>query len=119
MTIRQAVSRADKARPNMIDEEIKVGWVYELEAEFAEMMQQELPENKWKEGGEDVGLLVPFPYDKVYELYVCAMIDNHNQESAAYANDLVVANAAIDAAKAWWNRKNMPKQAKQNYWKVM
>lgn len=119
MKLKKAISRADAARPNMISEETKVAWIYELECDFAELMNLPTPVNAWSKGGEDVDLLMPFPHDNVYELYVCAMIDNFNQESALYANDLVVANAAIDSAKAWWRRHNMPVQAKHNYWKVM
>ena len=119
MKIRPAIAYADGARPNMISEEIKVGWLYELEGEFAELMGIEPPENKWRDGGADVEVLMPYPHDNVYGLYLCAMIDNYHQESAAYANDLVVANAAIDAAKAWWRRHNVPACPKQNFWKVM
>jgi len=119
MKLKQAIARADAARPNMISEETKAGWIFELEGEFAELMNKEPPVNSWRGGGKDIELLMPFPHDNVYELYLCAMIDNHNQESAAYANDLVVANAAIDAAKAWWRRHNLPQYPKKNFWSVM
>lgn len=119
MTIRKAIANADRARPNMIEEETKAAWIYELEAEFAELMQLEPPVNEWSNGGSDAELLVAFPHDKVYELYLMAMIDNYNMETAAYANDLVIATAAIDAAKAYYNRRHLPKKSKNNYWAVM
>lgn len=118
MKLRRAIANADSARPNLISEEQKVRWIYEVEAEFAELMGKKLPDNRWMESVDDIELLVPFPYDNVYELYLCAMIDNFHQESAAYANDLVVANAALDAAKAYWIRHNRP-VCDNTHWKVM
>ena len=89
----------------------------ELEGEFAEMMGVKVPDNAWLQGGDDVELLMSHPHDGVYALYLCAMIDNANQETALYANDMTVANEAIAAAKAWWRRHNAPPSNKR--FKVM
>lgn len=108
MQFRQAIAQADALRPNMIDEPIKAEWLYQLECEFAEMMKVKLPSNPWLNGGEDSKLLMPSPHDRAYVLYLCAMIDNAQQETALYANDMEMANSAISAAKAWWRRNNRP-----------
>ena len=106
MKLKQAIAQADSLRPNLIPDETKAAWVYGLEGEIAEMMRVEPPENVWPVSDDAAPLLMPYPHDGIYTLYLCAMIDNANEESALYANDMTVANAAITQAKAWWWRQN-------------
>ncbi len=114
MKVKRAVALADELRPNMLDEELKVSFVYELEADIAEMMKKPIPENTWPR--DDATLLLPFPYDNAYVLYLCAKIDNANEETSLYMNDMVAANTAISQVKAWWRRNNAPVESKD--WKV-
>lgn len=104
MTVKEAIIRADDLRPNAISEQTKAAWLYEVEGELAEMMGIDPPENQWPE--TDATLLMPYPKDGVYALYLCAMIDNANEETALYANDMVVAQNAMNEARAWWWRNN-------------
>ena len=104
MTVKEAIIRADELRPNAISDETKAAWLYEVEGELAEMMDVEAPENLWPE--TDAVLLMPYPKDGMYPLYLCAMIDNANEETALYANDMAVAQAAVNEARAWWWRHN-------------
>lgn len=104
MTVKEAIRKADELRPNAISEELKAGWIFEVEGELAEMMEVDPPENTWPE--LDVQLLMPYPKDGMYIMYLCAMIDNANEETALYANDMVMAQAAMDEARAWWWRNN-------------
>ena len=106
MRTREAITRADELRPNCISAEQKAAWLRELEGEFAELMGMELPENKWP---EDQPLLVPAPYDGCYVNHLCMKIDLGNQETEAYANDMVIRNASVREAKAWYRRNNCPK----------
>ncbi len=62
--------------------------------------------NTWPE--EDAKLLMSYPHEDVYPLYLVAMIDYYNQESALYENDLAVYNSAMSAARAWWRRNHRP-----------
>ena len=48
---------------------------------------------------------VGFPHDKLYYLYVIAMMDFANHEYEKYANDKEVYNAAYDEFAKWWQRK--------------
>lgn len=111
MTLKEAIAQADDMRPNAISEEKKARWVYSLEARVAETMQVQVPPFTWPLEGEDEGatLLMPYPYDDIYHLYLCAQIDNYNQETDLYANDASVSNAATHEALAWWRRNNPPK----------
>lgn len=104
MTVKEAIRRADELRPNAIPEETKAAWLYEVEGELAEMMDLPDPENKWPE--EDEELLMPYPKDGMYYLYLCAMIDLANEETNLYQNDMAIAQAAVNEARAWWWRNN-------------
>lgn len=114
MTTKNAISRADKLRPNAIEEEVKAAWLYELDGKLAETLGVDVTENVWP---KDAELLMPSPCDNIYELYLCAMIDLENQETELYANGMAVFNAAFAEARAWWRRHHCP--ADSGNWKVM
>lgn len=115
MKINAAMVRVDRLRPNAIDQEQKVAWIMELEGKLAETMGVTPPVQKWPEA--DMELLMPAPYDNIYELYLCAMIDAANMETALYENDYTIFNAAWNEARAWWRRTHTP--AYTGNWKVM
>lgn len=114
MRLKEAIKRADALRPNIISEEQKAAWIYELEGKLAEMRCAPPPVKSWP---NDAALSMPPPCDNVYELYLCAMIDFANQETALYANDMAVFNAAMSEARAWWRRHHRPRPG--GNWKVM
>jgi len=50
----------------------------------------------------DIDMLVPAPYENLYVLYVCAMIDFYENETESYANSYTMFNAAyLDFRKYW------------------
>ena len=106
MTLLKAIARADSVRPNALDQELKADWVMELEAEIAECMDVELPETTFP---KDMELLMPFPHDNIYYLYLCAKIDLTMEDTQSYVNDQVVADSAIVDAKSWWRRSHQKK----------
>jgi len=101
MKVKEAIKKADFLRPNAINEETKAEWVVKFDGEIAELMSVPVPELHWP---EDQELLMPFPKDEIYPLYLMARIDLANEETALYQNDMIVANQAITEAKAWWYR---------------
>lgn len=92
-------------RPNAIEEAEKARWVLGLEADIAETWERPLPYDEDTYDPE-YELIVPFPKDECYPLYLCAMIDNAQEETTLYANDMTLANAAVAEAKAWYRRHN-------------
>lgn len=114
MNTRKAIARADELRPNAVSEEMKASWIYELDGKVAELQGVPVPESKWP---EDFDHLMPSPYDNIYELYLCAQIDNANMETALYENDMAMFNAAWDEARAWWRRTH--RQPESSGWMVM
>lgn len=113
MKIKEAITRADTLRPNDWDEAQKAAWVYELEGRLAEVRRAPQPARIWP---CDASLAMPPPYDSIYPLYLCAMIDWANQETALYADDMAVFNAAYQAAIAWWRRRHRPRPSRN--WRV-
>lgn len=108
MKLLAAIERANSLRPNAIPDDMKAGWITALDGEIAEMMGLYPQESEFP---EDMDLLMPFPHDEIYSLYCMAMIDNAQEETDLYANDLQVANQAISEARRWWWRnRRVPKQ---------
>ena len=105
MKVSEAIAKADAMRPNAIDEIEKARWVMALEGDMCETWEKPLPkeEDLYDPNYE---LIVPFPKDECYPLYLCAMIDNAHEETTLYANDMTVANGDIAEAKAWYRRHN-------------
>ena len=108
MTITEVITRADAQRPNVFPAEMKAEWIKGLEASFAEMMGVDDPENNYDPNDDTDDLLVPFPHDEVYVLYLCAKIDYAQEETQLYANDMAVANQAIAETQSWYRRGNRP-----------
>lgn len=106
MNLLKSIARADSVRPNAIDNDLKADWIMELEAEIAECMDAELPENTFP---NDMELLMPYPHDNIYYLFLCAKIDFAMEDTESYVNDMAAANQAIDEAKKWWRRHNIKK----------
>ena len=109
MTVKESIKRADALRPNAIDEEMKAEWLVRFDGEIAELMGIDAPKLQWP---EDQELLMPYPKDEIYPLYLMARIDLANEETALYQNDMIVANQAITEAKAWWYRNYGSHEAK-------
>lgn len=116
MTLLTAIDKANQLRPNAFDDEMKAEWVMHLEGEIKEMMfrnrpddEYELPENPYP---SDMELLMPFPHDGFYVPYLCAMIDEANEETELYQDDMTIATTAKNDAYAWWWRNNNPVKTK-------
>lgn len=115
MTVKEAIERADSLRLNSISDEQKAAWIIALDGQVAEMFHTEPPANNWPT--EDRELLIPFPYDEVYQLYLICKIDYYNQDMKLYANDMEMYTAALAEAQAWYRRTH--RQCGHRNWKVM
>lgn len=114
--LREVIAAADAMRPNAIDEEQKARWLYACDADIAETMRCPMPPFVWPLEGEDAELLMPYPHDDCYLPYLCAKIDDYNQDTDLYANDRATATAALSDARAWWRRHHMPWPSR--YWRL-
>lgn len=114
MRLREVLKRADELRPNALSDDLKASYVLEVEAIICDMKQVDMPENKFP---QDQELLMEYPYDNIYELYLAAKIDFANEEYAMYSNDMTLYNDALSKARAWYRRNNNPNSKKN--WRTM
>lgn len=102
MTIREAIDRADRMRPNVVLPEDKRRALWELESQFAEMIGEDIPD--WEDGDDEVELIVAAPYDVVYVYNLCAYIDLYQEETGLYQLDAPIANQKQAEVKALYRR---------------
>lgn len=122
MNLLKAIRDADAMRPNKLSTVRKAEILLGLETRFAEMMGANTPTlsiNTEDDTAsvEDMELLMPDGHSECYCLYLAAMLDDFNQDSAHYSNDYAIANQAVADAMAWWRRTHMPLHGRN--WKVM
>ena len=91
MTASEAIERADSVKPNAFTEEEKFNWLVTLDSKIAMelflMSPQDMEQIRLKYP-EDLNseLLVNYPHDEIYPLYLMARIDEMNGEYNKYAN---------------------------------
>lgn len=102
MTYMECISMVDTLNPNRVSNEIKRRWLGELEGRIMVEVEGVSPSSLStpEEDSEVPYLSVPYPYDRMYWLYVMAMLDFVNGDSARYDNSAAMFNAAYqDYAK--------------------
>ncbi len=94
MTILEAITQADLIRPNVLDAAIKLRWLSTLDGQIhAELLCGDREASAAFAGyGEETELkttrlLVPYPYDELYVLYLLMRIDLEHGELDRYNND--------------------------------
>ncbi len=112
MTVNKAIVLADGLRMNTVSDEQKALWLFTLDSDIADMMEQEV-KNTFPHDRE---LLLPESDCDVYVKYLVAMIDYFNREVELYQNDLTLFNEAFDKACARYRRNNRPQ--KKYKWEV-
>ena len=110
MKYSEAIDRANELRPNAIPDQRKAEWLYSFDAEQAEVMGYEQERFIWPE--TDPELCMPAPHDNIYPLYLMAMIDNAQEESDLYMNDMAISNQATMEARAWYRRTHRTPKGK-------
>lgn len=111
-TINQVIERVDGIKPNTYGENDKANWLYRLDGRISREILKENPPQQYKypEDG-DKELLVPFPYDNIYDYYLQAMISYHNNEIGGYNNANMLYLEAFNAYAKLYQRENVPKSA--------
>ena len=97
-TISEILRAADELRPNAFAPERKTDWLSRLEGQIqmqiflqdgAETVSYTWPEDR------DTQVLVQPPYDRLYELFLAAMIDYAQGEPGQYAASIAVFNGLM------------------------
>lgn len=118
MTVREAIALVDKLKPNQYEEEIKAGWLREVDCTVHEdLIKTHEPLEGEVDAFDPAGyaeldheLLIPPPFTDVYIHYLETQIDLNNAELGKYANSMALYNAAYTNYSAWYTRRHMPKR---------
>ena len=107
MTIHEVMQFADGVKPNAFEDAQKLRWLNELEGKIQTLVlhraQKDVVEYALPRDAS-VELLVPKPFDKVYWMYLCAMVDFANGEYSKYQNSMEMANDAYAEYAKWYMR---------------
>ena len=107
MKISECIQRIDDLRPNGYGDDQKTQWLSELDGKIQavvlhlpveEMRAYTFPEDSERE------LLARYPHDRMYPLYLAAMIDFANGEYSKYQNSMAMFNDAYGEYAKWYLR---------------
>ena len=102
MTLEEALLRADEMRPNALSQSLKTGFINDVEGAVMTdvfLKKREFVPVYRYPADAGASLFIKPPHDKIYSLYLAAMIDYANKDFAEYHNDMTVYNAALDELK--------------------
>lgn len=110
MTANKVIEQVDALRPNPYSEEQKLGWISNLEemvqcliVESSTVNRLAYPEDMDKE------LMIPAPFDNLYQLYLETMIDYYNREYGNYNNSAMMFGTRFDEYKKAYIRRHSVK----------
>lgn len=109
--IRSVISYVDAIKPNAFDEGAKVQWINEAEGYIqTEVMMLALEDVVQYDPAVhmDAELLVKPPHDKLYAVYLCAMVDFANGEYDKYSNTMQMYNEFLREYIKWYTRTYRP-----------
>ena len=117
MTIAEAMDRIQRMKPSRYTPRDMIGWLNELDGR---VWRELVLNHEHEEGAEFPGydqetsletvLLVPYPYDGIYEHWMASRIDQGNMELGKYQNDAILFNNAWDEYARFYTTHHMPKQ---------
>lgn len=111
MTPNKVIERVDSVRPNSYDEELKLSWISELDGMVKRLVMQEGEAEPYKYPEDmDKELLISFPYDDLYSLYVESMIDYYNREYGNYNNSATMFGDKFTEYKKAYIREHRAKR---------
>ena len=113
------IEYVDSVKPNVYEPTEKYRWINKLEGlistsvhGMAEPVCYDIPADADRE------LMVPHPFDDLYELYVGSMIDFYNKEYEHYNNSALMFTERLEQYKAYYNQRHAPGKAR-NFRNVM
>ena len=122
MTLIKAIEKIDEIKPNVYTQEQKIDWISELDGKTHEEVikthnsQNDLIFAPYTSNDLNVTLIIPFPHDNIYVLYLGAQIDLANADISRYNNRIQTFYTAGNDFYAWYNRTHLPVQ--KGGWKI-
>lgn len=107
MTSEACMAWVDTLSPNHVPEMLKLRWLAELEGHVLVNICHHDPEALAFRGeeGEAVTLSVPFPFDRIYLLYLTAMVDYYHGDLSRYHESAALFEAAWEDYVKWYKRE--------------
>ena len=112
MTAGEAITMVDDLEPNQYTEQNKLTWLVRLDGQIFEEL---ILTHEHEEGAVFTPpssaadeLLVPFPYDGIYNYWLQAMIALENGEGTKYITQMQLFNAGYKNFAWMYNRKYKP-----------
>lgn len=115
-TINEVIERVERIKPVAnVDDQDKARWLIELDGRILRDIIQksvhdtppDMPPAEWPEDG-DKRLLVPSPYDRLYDLYLLAQIEFAIREFGNYNNSMAAFNSLLDIYACHYRNNHMP-----------
>lgn len=113
--INEIIARVDAVKPNAFSDEVKLGWIAELDGLLAANVFLMSPAEilqvhySYPEDMETM-VLADFPYDNLYDYWLIAKIDFMNGEYERYENTMQLYNAAYSSFVRWFINTYDPAQ---------
>jgi hypothetical protein len=110
LTPNKVIESVDNKKPNAYDEETKFAWINELDGMVKKLVfQEENPMPYVFPNDLDKELLIPYPFDNLYDLYLESMIDYYNKEYANYNNSAMMFESRFSEYKKSYIREHRVK----------
>lgn len=123
MTILEAIQKVDAIKPNTYQQLEKIAWLSKLDGIIKTQIidtHKGWEEVNYKpytdETSLNTELLVPSPYDSIYESWLESQIDYANGEYVKYNNSITRYNEDFSAYSNYYNSIHMPLGNKIRYW---
>ena len=109
MTVNTCIALADMLAPNDIDATLKRRWLGEIDGNVrVDLMGQStaVAAADTEDGvlSETSSLTVPYPFDRLYWMYLVAMIAYTQGDIVGYTNAATMFNAAYERYAKWLHR---------------
>ncbi len=121
MTISEAITHINTVKPNAYGNSEKLKWLYTLDllikANILDLYTEEVEDiddytELTTEEQAEVELLVPAPWDIIYEHYMAGEIDRLNEEIDLYNNDTLKYNETLSEFRNNYNRTHTAKASR-------
>lgn len=123
MTLNEAITRTDALKPNGFTRAQKLAWLSALDGGVTAEVINTHEGGEWVEfspyteqSDDSTVLLIPAPYDEVYQRYLEAQMDYANGEFERFNNSNAMYTAAYTAFVNYYNRTHLPKGTDKKYY---
>lgn len=107
MTIKEAIEKTNRLRPNSFSHNEKTDWLIDFESriynEIYSVHKCDVPFTDLAQITDDTELFAVSPYDEMYLLYLCSMVDFSNAEYDRYNNDMARLADLYGDYERYWN----------------